>query len=128
MPPRTYRGAYRQRLSTVIIALQLQHVVAHPRRVVGLRGQRHVAPELAAGFAVSFGLASGADKHMSDKFSDFWHLAQPDLREALRRARVTVQIAQASAPPPLSTPTSPTLPLSGETPEPPGNGGIRPNA
>jgi hypothetical protein len=46
---------------------------------------------LAAGFAVSFGLSGWVDSRMSARFSDFWHLARPRFREALKQTRAARQ-------------------------------------
>jgi hypothetical protein len=54
---------------------------------------RQVAPWLLGflilGFVLSFALSFWADGRMSAAFSQFWHKVQPDLRDALKRARET---------------------------------------
>jgi uncharacterized protein (DUF2235 family) len=57
-----------------------------------------VGPLLAAGFAflVAWRLASAVDKHMSDKFSEFWQSHQPKLRAALKQAHADARAANVS--------------------------------
>jgi uncharacterized protein (DUF2235 family) len=45
---------------------------------------------LGVGFLVSYLMSSVADRRMSARFSQFWHDHQPDLRDALKKARSAV--------------------------------------
>lgn len=62
----------------------LKHLASSPR-LMGF---------LAGGFLLSYGLSKFADVQMSGRFSKFWHKHQPDLREALKNAKLTSAASQ----------------------------------
>jgi hypothetical protein len=66
-------------------------------------GVKHLASSprlmalLASGFVLSYALSKFADVRMSAVFSQFWHEQQPELRDALRKARETAAASQPKA-------------------------------